>query len=592
MRDAYHKLNSKNAILVFLLASAIGVVYGSSNFFISRTLKAGGFEYHPAISENFDETMYYHPRVAAAYRGDWLVGDFSVVEYKEGPTTLAMLNPVIVGLLGRATGSFESGLMAANIIFPILIFIALYFLIFEIAPSKRPASFFATILMFSPLFAMKVPPTSFSAVKELFYDFFPLFGGVKYFHRLEYPQATYLFYVIALYFILRAIKMKNWSNIIFAGTSFGILFYTYFYDWTYLAAGLFIMFLLFIFQKKYAEAKVIVIFFLIGLVVSSLYWINLLELYKLPQFDDIVSRMGNEVSHQFRFWTVWKSYFRIIVLSLLLWFFARKKEDLASNYLISFLSAYFIAVNVQVILGFNPQPDHWYRELFLITALSFILILHLFLQKYAFRIKFRKPLRACFGVFLVLFLGLQLRAQYLFSLANAKQYTYSAENAKSYDWLNKNTQKNAVIGSFDAGINNQILLFTHNKTFLPSGFISLAPTEEIWERAMVLAKIFGVGGGNLVKSISENHFYLFADQYRRNAFDAYFGGGDRIVPANIYNNKLGQYSKLELDKVFKKYKLDYLYYMPEKSAPGGDPINALPHIRKIYEQNGIIIYKL
>lgn len=584
--------NLKDRIFVLFLACAIGIIYGSPNFFIFKILKANDLEYHPAISENYDETMYYHPRIAAVYRGDWLVGDFSVAEYKDGPTALAMLNPVIVGLLGRVTGSFESGLIAANIIFPILIFIALYFLIFEIAPSKRLASFFAVIFMFSPLFAMKVPPTSFSAVKELFYDFFPLFGDVNYFHRLEYPQATYLFYVIALYFILRAIKMKNWLTIIFAGTSFGILFYTYFYDWTYLTAGLFIMFLLFIFQNKYAEAKVIVMFFLIGFATAGLYWSNFFELYKLPQFGDIVSRMGNEVSHQFRFWTVWKSYLRIIVLSLLLWVFARKKEDLASNYLISFLSAYFIAVNVQVIFGFNPQPDHWYRELFLIIALSFILILRLFLQKYAFRIKFRKPLRACFGVFLVLFLGLQLRAQYLFSLANAKQYTYSAENAKSYDWLNKNTQKNAVIGSLDAGINNQILLFTHNKTFLPSGFISLAPTEEIWERTMILAKAFGIDSESFGKLISRNHYYLFTDKYRNNEFDAYFVGGDRVVPADIYNNKLGQYSKLELDRVFKKYKLDYLYYMPEKSSQGDDPKNILLDARKVYEQDGVIIYKL
>ena len=83
--------------------------------------------------------------------------------------------------------------------------------------------------------------------------------------------------------------------------------------------------------------------------------------------------------------------------------------------------------------------------------------------------------------------------------------------------------------------------------------------------------------------------YLFADGYRDNAFDAYFVGADRVVPADIYNKKSDRYKKLELREALKKYRLDYLYYA---SGMGNDPKNILPNIQKVYEHDGVIIYKL
>ena len=568
----------KIIIIIFLTGLAVGLIYGSRHFFISKILGAKGLEYSPVISEDYDVNMYYYPRAWSAYLGN-----------SDGPANLALLNPVLLGFFGKISDSFGTGIILANILFPSLIFMAVYLLFSEITQRKKLSVFWAVIFIFSPLFAMNFPAVSLGAAKSFLNSFLPLWDHGLYFSRWEYSQATYFFYALSLYLIFRAVKLKGILNTSAAGVALCIIFYTYFYDWVYIFINLGVLFLLFLFNRKKDEAKIILYITLIALLVSGFYWLNLWRLHSLPQFDDIISRMGVEISHQLRLISVWKSYLRIAVLVCLLWVFVKKNRELAVYFVSALLLAYFAAVNIQVVLGFNPQPDHWYRQLFLPTALAFLLLVNAVVGKMRFDSFFpKKYLLAGGGIFLAVFFALQLRSQYIFSLANANVFAVP-DHAESYEWLNENTQKNFVVGSLPGAQNNEISLFTHNKVFLPAGFISSAPTEEIWDRTMIIGRIFGLSEEAFARLVSENMVYLFADGYRDNAFDAYFVGADRVVPADIYNKKSDRYKKLELREALKKYRLDYLYYA---SGMGNDPKNILPNIQKVYEHDGVIIYKL
>ena len=568
----------KIIIFIFLTGLAVGLIYGSRHFFISKILDANGSEYSPVISEDYDVNMYYYPRAWSAYLGN-----------NEDPANLAILNPVLLGFFGKLSGSFGTGIILANILFSALIFMAVYLLFSEITQRKKLSVFWAVIFMFSPLFAMYFPPVSLAAAKNLFNSFLPLWDYGLYFSRWEYPQATYFFYALSLYLIFRAVKLKGAINISAAGVALGIIFYTYFYDWVYIFISLGVLFLLFLFNRKKDEAKIILYITLIALLVSGFYWLNLWRLHSLPQFNDVVSRMGVEISYQLRFASVWKSYLRIAVLVCLLWVFVKKNRELAVYLVSAMLLAYFVAVNIQVVLGFNPQPDHWYRQLFLPTALAFLLLVNAVAGKARLDTIFpKKYLFVGGGIFLAVFFALQLRSQYIFSLANANVFAVP-DHAESYEWLNENTLKNSVVGSLPGAQNNEISLFTHNKVFLPAGFISSVPTEEIWERTMIIGRIFGLSEEAFARLVSENHIYLFADKYRSNEFNAYFDGVDRTVPADIYADKLAKYKKLELREALKKYKLNYLYYV---QGTGEDPKKILPGILRVYGREGVIIYKL
>ena len=568
----------KIIIIIFLTGLVAGLIYGSRHFFISKILGAKGLEYSPVISEDYDVNMYYYPRAWSKYLGR-----------SDGPANLALLNPVLLGFFGKISGSFGAGIVVANILFPALIFTAVYLLFSEITKRKKLSVFWAVIFIFSPLFAVNFPPVSLVAAKSFLNSFLPLWDHGLYFSRWEYPQATYFFYALSLYLIFRAVKLKGTLNISVAGVALGIIFYTYFYDWVYIFISLGVLFLLFLFNRKKDEAKIILSVALIALLVSGFYWINFWRLHSLPQFDDIISRMGVEISHQLRLISVWKSYLRIAVLVCLLWVFVKKNRELAVYFVSALLLAYFAAVSIQVVLGFNPQPDHWYRELFLPTALALLLLVNAVAEKMRLDFIFpKKYLPVAAGIFLAVFFALQLRSQYIFSLANAETFQ-TPHDAAIHKWLSENTPENSVIGSLPGAQNNEISLFTRNKVFLPAGFISSAPTEEIWERTMIIGRIFGLSEEAFARLVAENMVYLFTDQYRGNAFDAYFNGADRAIPAGIYKDKLDRYKKLELREVPGKYRLDYLYYT---AGTGEDPKNTLPGILKGYEREGGIIYKL
>src|SRR3989344_2761737 len=168
--------------VALLLSVVISLVYGSHHFFIYKILKERGLEYTPVtVAGNFDEGMYYALRVKRAFDGDIAVGEVSLKEYNN-PTFLPVLNPLIMASFGHIFGGLENGFIASDFILPPLIFLAIYFLAFEILGGKMSAILFASIFMFFPKFGLFPSsgafPFSYSA-REL------------YFSRFEYPTVTF-----------------------------------------------------------------------------------------------------------------------------------------------------------------------------------------------------------------------------------------------------------------------------------------------------------------------------------------------------------------------------------------------------------------
>ena len=89
-----------------LLSILVGFVYGSHHFFIPYFL--GSQEYYPVTgASQVDMGLYYGPRARAVFEGQWLAGDISVIENKNSPSMLPLLNPIILGGLGKVMGSLE-----------------------------------------------------------------------------------------------------------------------------------------------------------------------------------------------------------------------------------------------------------------------------------------------------------------------------------------------------------------------------------------------------------------------------------------------------------------------------------------------------
>jgi len=598
--------------IIFITAILVGLVYGSHHFFISQILEGQGQKYYSVTLEaNYDEAATYASRGKHVYSGSLLAGDINLTEYESSPAVLPILNPIILGGLGHLLGSMESAFIISDFLFPALIFIVFYFLIFELTSSRLLSLIASTLFIFAPKLGLYIPPTSLLAIKEFFKDLLPFLGNPEelFFSRFEYPQITYLFYVATFYFILRVLKRKEniftptpvkvWGFTVLAGLSFGVLFYTYFYDWMYILTGLFIMFTLFLLRKKYEEARQVIFIVGIGFLVSAFYWINFLELSSLAQYKDVVMRLGVEVSHKFRFET-WTTYLRSGVLALALWYLWREGKETVSIYLIGFLLAIIFVLNIQVITGFNPQPDHWYRELFLPVFLSLLVLLVWFYNKYIKPYIPERFLTKAGWVLIMFVLTVQMHSQFIFSKTYANNYTLDKSYVLGYEWLNDNTPTGSVVGTISLTTNNELPLYTQNKIFLPNGVNTLAPHDEIWSRFLLANLLFGVSLENFSNYISTGNYalsYLFHQQYRRDqSFNNYFrGGGTKELPEELFEERVKEYHSMILGKRVDKripYELDYIFFGPREGEIGEDPILVTNTLVKIYDQYDVRIYAI
>ncbi len=564
---------------------AVGAVYASHNFFIPRFL--GGEKYIPVtLSANQDEGIFYGPRANAVFYGQWRAGDINLEEHRGDPSLLPLLNPILLGIPARVFGSLELSFILSDFIFPALIFFAVYIFAFEMVKNKLAALLFGVIFIFSPMAGIFPSPDALA----FFVKRDPL-----YFTRFEYPKVTFLFFVLCLYFTMRALQRGGRKNILYAGLCFGIMFYTYLYDWAYILVGLGIMGCLFMWERRWDYVRTLIGIVVVGFLLSVPYWVNFFQLKALPQYHDLFLRIGTEVSHRFRFWTVWKSYARNLFLIGLMLVFVRKRNTLVFTFLAALLCAYAVVVNVQVILGFNPQADHWYRISFLPIDLAIFACAYYAEKKYNI-IAGRKFIDKAGYALIVLYIAWGVFSQYSFSKAHAKLYTIDAAYARSYSWMNMNTPSGSVIGSISFMTNSELPLFTHNKVFVANGGNSTASNEEIWKRFLLLARMFSLRPEQTIALARENNFYLFHDFYHSHEFDSYFYPR-RLVADEAekdYIEKRAYYEKMisrsaEYPNI---YRLDYLYFGPRERIAGADAAGFMKDIHKIYDSDNIIIYEV
>lgn len=566
-----------------VLSVLVSVIYGSHHIFIPYFL--GEAEYFPVTAtENRDEGMFYGPRANSAFYGDLIVGDINLSEYKESPAFLPMLNPLIMGWLGKVIGSLKFGFIVSDFLFPALIFLVLYFLAFELIQMKTASSAFASLFIFLPKLFLFPSPESYTAIFKI---------DSLYFSRFEYPKITYLFYVSVFFLILRAIKMKNWLNIIFGGFGLGILFYTYLYDWMTISAALIICFFTFLLSRNYAESKIVFCIGAVAFLTASFYWVNLWNFYNWQWYGDIFSRIGVELGNSLRWSPVWKSYLRNMALISVLFLTWRKKDQASFYWIFSLLAAYFFVVNIQVIAGFNPQPDHWHRVQFLPVAMSFLLFFVWVYENYFSTFAKRFFPLFCAVLILVLFTW-ETYAQFLFSRANASAFSIPASYTNSYKWLNKNTSSRSVVVSLSAGTSGEVLLYTHNKAFLANGFNSSASNAEILKRFFIASKIFGLTADEAISLMKENGFYLFHDLFRDHSFNSYFAGRTVAMPNDFYETTVELYKNMPENALAdSEFRADYIYFGPREREVGKDPKNFFSdHMEKVYENNGVIIYHI
>ena len=158
-----------------IIACSIGFIFGIHHLLIPQFLGVSDVYFPLSPTANNDATSYYAPRAWAVYNGDVnIVGDINLKEYSGSPATLAILNPIILGLMGRIFDSFRAALIVSDFLFPALIFLILYLLIFELTGRKFLSTVFSVLFIFMPRLGAYLPPPSWESTKNLIADLIPV----------------------------------------------------------------------------------------------------------------------------------------------------------------------------------------------------------------------------------------------------------------------------------------------------------------------------------------------------------------------------------------------------------------------------------
>lgn len=507
-----------------------------------------------------DQAIAYGPRMVAALQGAWPVGDINIAEVTASPSYLPIANPYIMALFVKVAGSLTGGIVLSDIFLPAAMFATVFALLqMVLLGHVRGAFIGALVFMFAPHIGAMIPPLSLGQLQQTVIELLPTFGPHEglFFSRFEYPKVSFLFFALAQLALFRVVQFGRRSDVFFAGLAIASLFYTDLYHWvaTFTAGGLMVLF--FAIQKDWKRVRLLFASAAIGLVGSVYYWFNLMQVAALPHFDDLSARIGLEIGHNLRFIT-WKSYVRAIALSLVLWTLFRKKERRLAIFLSAWLLSIIVVLNAQVIVGVNPQPDHWIRTQLLTLFVSWVVIIRSAVKRWGPFIPSKIGI-----VFALSFVATVMVHQLQSSTDRAHVHTRSADREAAYDWLRNKTVQGSVIASLDVEVNNELQLYTQNRLYYPNGFNTVISNDEIWERYLQTNRLFNQPVEDVAEAISPGSYmltHLFHNGYREDTgVNSYILGYSlRRVPEQEYAMRIQQYIHLQEEDFEPTHRLNYV----------------------------------
>lgn len=604
--------NFKPVIIVALLISFIfGLPHLVTPFFL------GNFKnYHPlAVNQvpivTFEESYVYAAQAREVCDGHPLSADAHLAEYKNLPS-LTPLPLLFAGSLGCLIGSISAVFVISDFLFPPLIFLIVYLLLHSFTSNRGVSIFGAVLLLTADRLFLFLPPLTLNMAKA-FWDILAINGTETVsleFARFPYPQFAFLILGLHLYFLLRALKEKNLLPTILSAIFLGLLFYTYFYYWTFILAGTAVLFFIFLLQKNLTGLKILLLNLIIAFLISIPYWLSFSQFQMLPVSQDILERMGFEPGRV-------KNLYRTtqyLVFALLFFKFIRNK-DLRFWFLLAFLLGGIASLNIQILTGYTLQSWHW--TLRAINPLIIIMITYFLFQVLNQRYVIQKVLSPLLTILIIFFLFRALTLQFVVAKNSYQGYTLPQPTLEAFNWLNQSTPRDAVILTPSFETNSLIPLYTHNNIFLPLGNVTVAPNREIIERLAVTYKIFGLGKNELAKALSYQgdglgdcrgdnclvkfEFWekqaiieLFYMKYLQKSEGILNWSTFYQMPKDEQEEILAAYGELLKNPTFLpvELRLDYLYYGPAEKKISQIDLGAYPWAKEVYRNSEVIIYQV
>ncbi len=542
----------KNKILVPLLIVFISIIYGLPNLILNSKL---GSNYTPFTLSGKspiarDETYAYAPFVNYILQGHLFLKDVYVAEYSKYPTPFMgeSVPSIVFALLAKITGSIENAFIVADFIFPPIIFLLLFML----------AKFFIKNRLYALASAFVVTVArDFIAVIPLPHETIQYLTVAKgqnyllYLSRAFHPQLTFIFLMLALISFIKLAKSPRAKKYIIAsGITFGILFYSYVFYWTYFVVFFFLMFIYFVIKREKAIVLSLIISGSLAFVITIPYLLNLYDFYRLDLAQDFIAKASLKNV------PVPLTLIRYFLIAALFFISSPKRTKTVYIFLTFLAAGIAIAPFSKIILGQDLETFHYLRRALMpfATIAFFITIYNLF--------KSRKQIQNILALLLIAaFIAFAIRSQIIATQKIQPFQSIDENQQKTLEWLRENTPRGSVIGSIDPDFESVVPVYTYNKVFFPPTDRTITPAEEGVTRYAILGDILSISPDWQKKNLDNIISYLFIYQSYNSK-----GNLDPNSPKRIW-------AEGEIERVSKnwtselnRFKLDYVIVTPKEIA--------------------------
>lgn len=614
-------LKNRQTLILASLACIVGFIYFFYHLLLFIWYRESGGEYYSIVLPGDGYPTTFWPRLRELSDGYLRMADHSLFEHRNGLTTMhSLLNPLIFYPL-FLIGGFRGVLPLGVFIFAAISFLILYKLAKLLTERFSLSAAFASVFVLIAGLPSLLLPRSINSLKDLVKIFLPFIPDGSPRNRLNFLAMESMMPGLIIFgpfliFLFLFIKTQKRKYAVFCGILYGLLFYTYTFFWIYASIVFFLASILFMYRKDWKAFCSSIIAGAIGLFLSTYFWFNFFMAKKLPWIDEYLHRSGwvEKGGHYFRT-SQWFLYLTMTVALIFLYKFSKRKGRM---YIFNFFSILFVAgfvgLNMQVITGTNIQPDHWYsRIIFIPIAFTFLMV-----GEWLFEIAERKGFKiyattALVLVMLFVFSG-STHAAYIYAKKKFETFRLPTGIMQSLSWMNSNIEKDAVVLTPMPYLNQLFLFYTPAKIFLPNAAGTMASEEEILERMFMVYKLFGVTDaymndelrvepiGIVPKSTKFPSMYMslfdyvYFQQFYSQAFDASMHVTPEVtkIPAWKVEQILSDYKtySFTFPNLKNKYRADYVYVGPLEAEIATTNFDADQTFEKVYDADGVKIYKI
>jgi hypothetical protein len=527
------------------------------------------FSVDPRVSEQvYDETQLYTPGPSRFFHGGGLQAELDVPELRDVPNAYPVLHSILLGLLARAMNSLEWAWMTGQALFPTLIWVVLFWYAWRVLGSAVAAmavAWVTCLFAFSPRNMLLLGWARFIQPLEL--------------TRIPQPGISFLFLLLSVVLLAKAIAKPSAFRILLAGLTAGTLFYSYYFYWIAFFIGAGVLWVALVLLRRWKSSKTTFLVVAAGCLAGIPFFFRTIQGMRSGHQQDLMRRIG-EFSRR----PDLQGLVLAALLLLVLWIYCKVRVYENSDYntvfqavLLAVIAGSALGLNFHLLTGYNAQHPHFYNRALQPLGM-YTMALLVFGHK---PIREKLNTRAVAALASLVILG-------LLSLATLRQIqagrnTASLQRQSSPDievltWLRSHVPGGMVLGSTDRDLLSLIPGITGTWNFVPLGDRSMASTPEILTRYLMLSRLEG-------KNWSDVERELRADQGFQS--DASSLGYALVLERRIEPHEMETarsiWEQLDLGREFRGRQLDYFITRSNPQDAAVPP--ALGWIQPVYQNS-------